>query len=70
MVDSFSKKERLRDWVEEYRRRVETLLEQIVTIKGGKNYQTVASITDWDIYFTDMKSRLTEELEQLNHGDT
>ncbi|MBK6944446.1 MAG: DUF1669 domain-containing protein [Flavobacteriales bacterium] len=70
VVDSFSKKERLRDWVEEYRRRVETLLEQIVTIKGGKNYQTVASITDWDIYFTDMKSRLTEELEQLNHGDT
>jgi len=70
MVDSLSKKERLRDWVEEYRRRVETLLEEIVTIKSGKDYQTVVSIPDWDVYFADMKSRLSEELEQLQHGDT
>jgi len=40
-----------------------------VTIKSVKDYQTLAPITDSDVYFADMKSRLSQELKQLQHGD-
>lgn len=68
MVESLSELERLRAWVHEYRMRVRELLDEIVAIKSREEYQTVASIVDWEDYFADMKVRLQVEFERLNDG--
>jgi hypothetical protein len=68
MVESLSKLERLRAWVNEYRARVRDLLNEIMAIKSREEYSTIAEILDWDVYFADLKTRLKEELDQLQDG--
>lgn len=51
--------------IAQLRRQIKTLETDIITIKQSDTYMTIISITDWDEYFSMIKGKLQNELEEL-----
>lgn len=64
-----SKKEQLVVYLEELRKKVEALLQELHLIKESEEYQTISNIENWDDYFAEQKGRLKETIKLMKDGE-
>ena len=64
-ADTVNEKERLKAEVIRLRRIVNELKGKIASIKSSEVYQKIISISDLDIYFTNLKTQLEDEFNKL-----
>jgi hypothetical protein len=57
--------ELLKAEITKLRKHIKSLENEILSIKGSDNFKTVVTIDDWDVYFSNMKSKLEGELEEM-----
>ena len=67
-ADTITEVVRLRKWVEELRRKVETVLQELWSVKNSDTYQTIAAIADMDGYFRTKKEQLSAQLTVIKDG--
>mgnify|MGYP001033859228 CR=1 FL=1 len=63
--DTVSERELLIAEIEKIGKRINSLEKEILSVKNSHAYKTVIEIEDWDEYFSNMKSRLEAELEEM-----
>lgn len=66
--DAINERQLLRTEIEKLRIRINELRKQVQDIKATEAYETVTSITDWDIYFKQAKQKLAEQVKGLENG--
>ncbi|MDR1897517.1 MAG: phospholipase D-like domain-containing protein [Prevotellaceae bacterium] len=62
---SVGEKQKLNTIVIQLRINRDKLEEELITLKKSEVYQTILTIEDWNLYFTDMKEKLQKELDEL-----
>ena len=67
-TETFAEVERLRAWVDELRRKVEALLQNVMSIKQSETYRTIVAIVSWDVYFQEQKDQLSDQLNLIKNG--
>lgn len=63
--DTVSERELLQLEIDKLRKRIHALEKDISAIKDSNTYKKVIAINDWDVYFTNMKTKLEGELEAM-----
>jgi hypothetical protein len=63
--ETILEKDLLKSTTERLRRQIKIIENEIISIKESETYKTIANIKDWDEYFSILKKKLNEELEEL-----
>ena len=66
--DTVSDADKLRSRIDQLRSKIDIIIEQIAQIKKDETYLMIEIISDWDVYFNDLKSQLREELARLKEA--
>lgn len=62
---ALSRKDQLLFYVENLRRKIDSILGELALIKESKEYQVIVTIANWDNYFIDLKKKLLIVLKNL-----
>lgn len=65
-ADTVTEKEKLMTVLEKLKQRLSQLEKEIITLKESETFTTITNIIDWDIYFTETKTQLEQELQNLS----
>lgn len=65
LPEQFSDKQYLQNKIESLNKKIAHLEAEITNIKNGETYQLIQEITDFEIYFSDLKKELKAELKSL-----
>ena len=64
-ADSISEKEKLKITLEKLKQKLKGIENEIISLKETEIFTTINNITNWDNYFTETKTQLEEELQNL-----
>ena len=64
-ADSISEKEKLKITLEKLKQKLKRIENEIILLKETEIFTTINNITNWDNYFTETKTQLEEELQNL-----
>ena len=64
-ADSISEKEKLKITLEKLKQKLKGIENEIISLKESEIFTTINNITNWDNYFTETKTQLEEELQNL-----
>ena len=64
-ADSISEKEKLKITLEKLKQKLKGIENEIIALKETEIFTTINNITNWDNYFTETKTQLEEELQNL-----
>jgi len=67
-ADTTNEKLALQQEIERLRSRWNELKEEIIKIKTSDIFVTITNIKDWDIYFSETKQQLQEQIAELENG--
>lgn len=65
--ETVTENEKLKLAIQKIKLQINSVLENIVEIKENETYKTVSKIKDWSEYFSNLKTDLNTELEQLKN---
>lgn len=65
--DSINDKGVLKAKIDELRSKINEISEEIEQIKNDDTFHTIQELDDWDNYFSELKSELSQEQEALEH---
>lgn len=65
-ADTVSEREVLKATLEKLRHKLQQLEKEIIAIKESDTFKTINSIDNWDVYFSESKTQLKHELENLS----
>ena len=64
-ADSISEKEKLKITLEKLKQKLKGIENEIISLKETEIFTTINNITNWDNYFTETKTQLEQELQNL-----
>lgn len=64
-ADSISEKEKLKITLEKLKQKLKRIENEIILLKETEIFTTINNITNWDNYFTETKTQLEQELQNL-----
>ena len=64
-ADSISEKEKLKITLEKLKQKLKGIENEIISLKETEIFTTINNISNWDNYFTETKTQLEEELQNL-----
>ena len=64
-ADSISEKEKLKITLEKLKQKLKGIENEIIALKETEIFTTINNITNWDNYFSETKTQLEEELQNL-----
>ena len=64
-ADSISEKEKLKITLEKLKQKLKGIENEIISLKETEIFTTINNITNWDNYFSETKTQLEEELQNL-----
>lgn len=67
--ETVSKKDQLKSILQILKHKISKIEKEIVEIKGTEDYQTIINITDWNLYFEEVKVQLIDEIKYLEASE-
>uniref|UniRef100_UPI004047A0EB DnaJ domain-containing protein n=1 Tax=Flavobacterium sp. TaxID=239 RepID=UPI004047A0EB len=64
-ADSISEKEKLKITLEKLKQKLKGIENEIISLKETEIFTTINNISNWDNYFTETKTQLEQELQNL-----
>lgn len=65
-ADSINEKEKIKAKIQELKEKIAYLEREIFTIQDSKEYKMIMEIDNWDVYFSNIKSQLINEIERIS----
>jgi len=64
-IDSINDKELMKEKIEEYRKKIAEIQDELGEIQEDETFQTISTLDNWNDYFEELKSKLEKEKEKL-----